>query len=193
MGRGWRLQVNPRCIVYGDCRANNVLEFLAMAITIWLSLIECREAGRTQEVILALGDNTSAISWIMKTGTMDREKLSYGAAKFIARKIAELVAESGNFFDSQHLEGKLNGISNRLTFEGNKRFKREKSEDGNLGERTLVYHPVAHDCPTNTQLAHRLLTLFHQDVPSGFQISHLPPQIFSFAQQSVQILEESML
>ena len=124
---------------------------------------------------------------------MERGDLSYSAAKFIARKIAELMAELGNFLDLQHLEGKLNGISNWLTFNGKKRFERKKLEDGNLGERTLVYHPVAHDCPTNTQLAHRLLTLFPQDVLSGFQISHLPPQIFSFAQQSVRILEESML
>ena len=36
---------------------------------------------------------------------MSRDGLSYGAEKFIAQKITSLMAELGNFLDSQHLEG----------------------------------------------------------------------------------------
>ena len=98
-----------------------------MAITIWLSLIECKEAGLIQGNKLALGDNTIAISLIKKTSKMGREDLRYGAAKLIAPKISKLMAESGNFLDSQHLKGKLNGISDWLTFEDKEQYKKGKA------------------------------------------------------------------
>ncbi|OEU10297.1 hypothetical protein FRACYDRAFT_247237 [Fragilariopsis cylindrus CCMP1102] len=66
-GSAWRLQVSESSPIYGNCISNNVLEFLAMVITIWLTLIECKEQGLKDELILALGDNTSAIGWMTKT------------------------------------------------------------------------------------------------------------------------------
>ena len=67
-GRGWRLKVSPKLAAYGKDVSNNLFEFLGMPITIWLSLIECREKGLVDEMILVLGDNTCAISWIFKSG-----------------------------------------------------------------------------------------------------------------------------
>jgi hypothetical protein len=60
-GRAWRLRIPETCLLHGVSEANNVLEFLAMALTIWLVIIECRDKGVRQESILSLGDNTSAI------------------------------------------------------------------------------------------------------------------------------------
>lgn len=185
--------MNPNCIIYKDYRANNVLEFLVMAISIWLSLLECKQEGLTQENILALGDNTSAICWIMKSGKMKKNNLSYSAVKFIARKVVTLMAELENFLDTQHLKGELNCITDWLSFQGKERYKRKKLENGNLGGERLVFHPVAYDCPSNNELTHRLLTFFPQDVPNGFRISHLTVEIFLFAQQSAQILKESLI
>ena len=65
-GRAWRLKLNPSLVAHGKDVSNNVLEFLGMAITLWLSLIECEELGLVNELLLILGDNTSAISWIIK-------------------------------------------------------------------------------------------------------------------------------
>ena len=67
-GRGWIFKVNPALASHGEDVATNLLEFLGIAITLWLSLIECREQNLIDEVILILGDNTCAISWIFKSG-----------------------------------------------------------------------------------------------------------------------------
>ena len=56
-----------------------------MAITLWLSLIECRELNLIDEMILTLGDNTCAISLIFKSGL--RTKSIYrNMVLFIAKK-----------------------------------------------------------------------------------------------------------
>ena len=44
-GRGWRLKLNPALAAHENDIFNNVLEFLGMVITLWLSLIECKEMG----------------------------------------------------------------------------------------------------------------------------------------------------
>ena len=67
-GRGWRLKVNPELAAYGEDIANNLFEFLGMAITLWLSLIERKELNLIDEMILILRDNTCAIAWIFKPG-----------------------------------------------------------------------------------------------------------------------------
>ena len=61
-GRDWRLKLNPALVAHENKVANNVLEFLGMALTLWLSLIECEEMGLVNKLPLILGDNTSAIS-----------------------------------------------------------------------------------------------------------------------------------
>ena len=109
-GRDWRLKVNPELASYGEDSSNNLLEFLDMAITIWLSHIECRELNLIDEMILILGNNTCAISWIFKS----------------ARKIADIVIDSKDFIDSQHISGVLNLISDWLSFEENSRIKKGK-------------------------------------------------------------------
>jgi hypothetical protein len=59
--RAWRLRIPATSTIYGDDTVNNILEFLAMANTIWLQLIDDPDE---QRCILALGDNTSALGWI---------------------------------------------------------------------------------------------------------------------------------
>ena len=63
-------------------------------------------------MILILGDNTCAISWIFKSG-ISTTFIYLDVVLFIARKIAKLVINSKNFidYDSQHLPGVLNLIS----------------------------------------------------------------------------------
>ena len=126
-GRGWQLKVNPELASYGEDVANNLLEFLGMAITLWLSLIECKEQNLIDEMILILGDNTCAISWIFKSG-LNTSSIYRNAVLFIARKIVDLVIESKNFIDSQHLPGVLNLIFDWLSFDGTSRIENEKAK-----------------------------------------------------------------
>jgi hypothetical protein len=176
-GRAWRLKVSSSSFIY------NVLEFLAMTITIWLALKECEEEGKVDKLILALGDNTSAIGWMFKTGKLTKDSPYYTAANSIARKTADLLSRSKNFLVSQHIPGKENEIADWLTFEGADRSNEIKP----------VQHPIAYDCPSNNQLTARLLTLFPQSLPQHFAISPLPTKIFLFAQESVQMLKSSMM
>ena len=137
-----------------------------MVITIWLTLIECKEQGLKDELILALGDNTSAIGWMTKTGFLTPDSVYFSAANFIARKLASLMIESGNFLASQHLKGKKNIIADWLTFSGS-----VQSAEMNGGAEE---HPLAFDSPSNEQLTHRLLRFCPKLLPSTFAISQLP-------------------
>ena len=184
-GSAWRLQVSKSSPIHGKCVSNNVLEFLAMVITIWLTLIECKEQGLKDELILALGDNTSAIGCMTKTGYLTPDSVYFSAANFVARKLASLMIESENFLASQHLQGKKNIIADWLTFSGSVR-----SAEMNGGAEE---HPLAFDSPSNDQLTNRLLRFCPKLLPPSFEISQLPEEILSFAQQSGAMLESSMM
>ena len=84
-GRSWRLKLNPALVAHGKDILDNVLELLGMAITLWLSLIECEELGLVNELLLILGDSTSAISWIIRS-SLPKSSVYRPAVLFIARK-----------------------------------------------------------------------------------------------------------
>jgi hypothetical protein len=156
-----------------------------MTITVWLTLEECKELGRTDELILALGDNTSALGWMTRTGHLPPSSIYFEAANFIARQLASLVAHSGNFLAPQHLQGKKNMVTDWLSFKGGTR-----SAEMNRG---AAKHPLTYDNPCNDQLTNRFLRSCPQLIPPAFKISQLPAEIFSFAQQSGQMLKSSMM
>lgn len=107
--------------------SNNLLEFLIMAISIWLSLIKSKEMNVTNEMILILGNNTYAISWIFMSG-LNTKSICWNVVLFIARKIAELAIESKHFIDSQHLPGVLNFMSDWLSFIGTSQIENKKAK-----------------------------------------------------------------
>jgi hypothetical protein len=57
-GRAWRFQIPSTSPIFGHKGINNLLEFLGIAINIWLS---CIESNGDEHCILAIGDKTSAI------------------------------------------------------------------------------------------------------------------------------------
>ena len=83
--------------------SNNLLEFLTMTINLWLSIIKCNELGLEDELILVLGDNTSAISWLFKL-SFARDFVYKGAVVFIVREVAVLDLRSRLFIASQHIQ-----------------------------------------------------------------------------------------
>lgn len=81
---------------YGADEANNVLELLGMAINILLLLLLLQQTDQiTFPCLLALGDNTSAIAWIFKSGKVSRSSPYYLAVKMIAPGGVTVNAERG--------------------------------------------------------------------------------------------------
>ena len=121
-GRGLRLKLNPALVALGEDISNNVLEFLGMAITLWLSLLKYEGLGLENELLLILGNNTSAISWIIRS-SLPKSSVYRPAVLFIARKIASIISKSQNFIVPRYIPGQLNSIVDWLSFKGEERLK----------------------------------------------------------------------
>jgi hypothetical protein len=147
---------------------NNVLEFLAMAVTIWLIILDCSSQGLSHECILSLGDNTSAIGWIFRSTRLKPESPYYAPVQIISRKIALLVTDSEQCLCSQHRKGGNNFIADWLSFT---KHTRDSKQD-----------PVAFDDPDDELLTNRFHLFVPQLIPQHFKISPLPEEILSFVE-----------
>ena len=127
-----------------------------MTITLWLSPIECKEMGLVNKLILILGDNTSAIHWIVRS-SLPKTSMYWSTVLFIARKVATLGLESNNFIIPQHLPGTMNSIINWLSFEGEDRMKHDTKRP--------VQNPISCDYPPNDVVSNKNLSFFSQLVP----------------------------
>jgi hypothetical protein len=176
-GRAWRIQIPPLSPIFGVDIANNVLEFLAMLVTIWLTILECNAHDSIQDCILAMGDNTSAIGWLHKSGRLKPGSAYYAPVQFIARQVARLLLRSSHCLASQHIKGDNNVVSDLLSFAGNVRG---------------YNHPLALDNPSDATLTQRFHDHIPQLIPAGFVISPLPSEISSFVIQALQMTESSL-
>jgi hypothetical protein len=176
-GRAWRIQIPPMSPIYGVDIANNVLEFLAMLVTIWLTILECNQEGSHQNCILVMGDNTSAIGWMHKSGKLKPESIYHKPVQLIARQVARLMLHSSHCLASQHIKGEENVVSDLLSFAGNVRG---------------YDHPLALDTPSDETLTQRFHDHLPQMIPEGFVISPLPNEISSFVIQALQMTESSL-
>jgi hypothetical protein len=147
-----------------------------MAISVLLLLQEAAEAQEDHPCILVLGDNTSAVSWIFRSGRIAKNSRYYPAVKFIARTIASKALQAGAQICSQHLAGVTNTVADLLSFEGDCRG---------------TTNPITIDCPPDDVLAERVHKFYSQVVPSGFQIRRLPDEIESFALSAMQLIASS--
>jgi hypothetical protein len=177
-GRAWRLRLPPSCAFYGDSTINNLLEFLAMMITTWLILLDCEALGLSDECILVLGDNTSAIGWLFRSGRIPTTSFYHAAVQFIARKLAELLTDSPHLLAAQHLKGKKNVVADLLSYTGSSREEP---------------HPLAPDNPSDQELTLRFHSSLPQLIPKDFSISPLPDEILSFATRALRIAESSWI
>ena len=175
-GTAWRIRVPKEAPYYGDDSVNNVLEFLGMAISVLLLLKEARDSGEKFPCLLVLGDNTSAISWLFKSGRVSKSVHYYPTIKRIARHVARTVTESRAQLCSQHIAGSQNQVADALSYEGSCRNKS---------------NPLTGDCPPNDVLTHRFHRYQSQLIPGGFEIHQLPEEIESFALSVMQITQRS--
>ena len=170
-GRAWRIRIPPTSPIFGHKGINNLLEFVGMAVNIWLS---CMEGGPPESCILAIGDNTSALGWLHNTSRLDTNWAAHAAHLQVARKIAMLLMEFNCCLASQHVKGELNLVADLLSFSGEGRGKR---------------HPLAFDEPANDVLTERFLSTFPSQVPENFVISQLPGEILSWITQVLRAAE----
>jgi hypothetical protein len=176
-GRAWRIRIPASSPLFGADIGNNVLEFLAMAVTIWLTIIECRLEGSEQDCILAIGDNTSAIGWLYKSSRLDPESPYYAPVQLIARKVARLLIGSSHCLATQHIKGEHNTVSDLLSFAGDVRGYK---------------HPLALDFPSDSTLTHRFHVHLPKLIPEDFVISTLPSEISSFVILALRMTELSL-
>ena len=176
-GFAWRIRVPKNAPFYGDDSANNVLEFLGMAVSILLLLRESRQADEKFPCLLVLGDNTSAISWIFRSGKIPKNSAYRAPVKHIARHIALQTLSEKAKVCSQHIAGETNTVADLLSYEG--------------GDRGETINPLTKDCPPNDVLTNRLHSSHSQLIPTGFQIQQLPEEIESFVLSSMQIISKS--
>ena len=174
-GRAWRMRIPESSPIHSHKGINNLLEFLGMAINIWLA---CLESEGCESCILAIGDNTSAIGWLHNSARLDTEWEAHSAHLKVARKIATLLTEHRCCLASQHLKGDLNMVADLLSFEGSDRGK---------------FHPIAFDKPANDELTSRFLIHYPSQVPENFAISQLPTEISSWSMQVLQVAESSLM
>jgi hypothetical protein len=149
-----------------------------MMITTWLILLDCDALGLSSECILVLGDNTSAIGWLFRSGKIPPDSFYYSAVQLIARKLAELLTDSSHILSSQHLKGQKNVVADLLSYTGSSREEP---------------HPLAPDNPSDGELTLRFHSSLPQLIPKDFLISPLPDAILSFVTQALQTAESSWI
>jgi hypothetical protein len=177
-GRAWRIQIPTDSVLYGDDTVNNVLEFLAMAITLWLMVIECTHVGARHECLLALGDNTSAIGWLFRSSKLDHDSKYFTVVELIARQVVTLLLDSEHCLFGQHIWGKQNTVSDMLS------YMMQQRGDGQT-------NPLAANEPTDEELTQRFHQYLPQVIPEAFEISTLPHKVLSFAVLALQTAEQS--
>ena len=176
-GRAWRLKLPTGHPLRGHSGINNLLEFLAMVINVWLECLDSK--SQDYPCILAIGDSTSAIGWLFKSSKLSSAKDNqYDAHLFVARKLAALLIDYDACLASQHIKGTMNVVADLLSFSGT-------SERGKP-------HPLAHDDPPNDELTQRFRDELTEQVPENFSISQLPREVLCFVTHALLIAASSL-
>lgn len=173
-GFAWRVRIPTCSYIYNCNHSNNALEFLGMAINIWLAI----KRGQRLDCILAIGDNTSAIGWLFHSSKLAPKSMYFETVQLISRKIASLVIDAEVCLAGQHLQGTRNDVADLLSYYGNMRGKP---------------HPLAPDNPDNETLTMRFHQFCHQLIPRSFEINQLPNDVLSWTVQVLQTFESSLI
>jgi hypothetical protein len=174
-GKAWRVQIPTGHPLRGHPGVNNLLEFAAMVINVWL---ECLEPETDQNCILAVGDSTSAIGWLFKSAGFNPAGSNHDAHLMVARKLASVLITHGCCLASQHIRGELNVVADLLSFAGDSERGKE--------------HPLAFDNPPNDILTLRFRNHLTSQVPADFQILQLPTEMLCWLTHVLQTATSSL-
>jgi hypothetical protein len=177
-GKAWRIRIPEDSILHGSDRVNNLLEFVGMAVNIWLECLDATEGSHL--CILALGDNTSAVGWLHNSSHLNTKLAAHVAHLKVARHVAQVVLDADCCLASQHIRGELNFVADLLSFAGS------RTRAG--GKR----HPIAFDDPPNDILTQRFHLYYPEQIPENFEICQLPVEILSWVSSVLQIAASSL-
>ena len=136
---------------YGSASINNFLEFLGMAVTVWL---ECMESD-AQDCILSIGNNTSAVGWLHNSSHF--KLATQEAHLMIARRVSLLVLDANCCLASQHIRDNLNTVADLLSFSGGITRPGGKK------------HPIAFDNPPNDVLTQRFHLYYPEQLDARYR------------------------
>ena len=108
-GKAWRWLIQKE-FSESVQNKNNLLEFLAAIITIWIQLLD--DTTQPLPCILALTDNSSAVGWLHKANIDETNNKSLHTA---SRKLANLVINADCCLYSQHFKGAYNNVADALS------------------------------------------------------------------------------
>ena len=174
-GRAWRIRIIG--ILAGDMRFNNLFEFIGMAVPIKLLLLCERDDDDPFPCILAIGDSTTAIGWIVNMSRLSVDELCHEDHHMVAREIAHDTMSHNACLAGQHLKGTANAVANLLSYDG--------THDGNR-------HPLANDHPSDAVLTQRFHSHLSSQIPESFTISQIPDEISSWICQVLQLAASSL-
>ena len=135
-GRAWGIMIPASSPLHGDGRFNNLFEFLGSAVTVWLEVLDC---PKPSECILALGDSTSALGWIDRSGRVKDDSMSYRAIQNIVRHLATLLLQSNHCLATQHLKGDYNVVADLLSYSGTVRGKTHPLGRSSFANRQIIF------------------------------------------------------
>jgi hypothetical protein len=121
---GWRTKIQTGFTLQGDRCFNKSFKFKRWWSTYGSST--ALDTSTEAECGLLLGDNTSALEWLVRYSRVDRESLSFDAIQLLARKVGILIMHSPIMHSPHcrtfpHTKGKHNVVSDLLTFEKSER------------------------------------------------------------------------
>jgi hypothetical protein len=108
-GNAWRFKI-PESSRQSVLHRNNLLEFVASLISVWMAIT--KNYTEKETCFLALGDNSSAVGWLHKSNVDETKNLPLHIA---AHKYAEILLEADCCLYSQHISGTNNNVADALS------------------------------------------------------------------------------
>ena len=163
-GRAWSFTIPP------DLRNRahiNILEYMAQIISIWLDIIE--NTTKSEDCLLSIGDNTSALGWMRRSNfrQTDDTDVSWDVKQQLGRHLANLILDSETVLYKQWLRGQDNAVADSLS-------------------RDNYYL-------SNTSHERFLSLSVPQQLPPNFKIRPLPREIYCFITSMLQKLPGTQL
>ena len=107
-GKAWRFQI-PDEFLQAVNKQNNLLEFLASIISVWLEILD---GAPSLSCFLSFADNTSAVGWLHKANVNETKNKPLEIA---TRHFATLLIQADCCLYSQHFRGSENKVADALS------------------------------------------------------------------------------
>ena len=141
MGVAWRfiIPIEVRKILHV-----NILEFMAVVVTTWLTFKALGISGAQGLKLLAQSDSTSALGWLRFATIFDPlNPISTVLRENIGRKLGELLLDADMSLYSQHVVGSTNTIADYLS---------RNVQQSNSQQLLSIFNKYGNDTPQNLRI-----------------------------------------